>query len=789
MLSHADAAVVARDPALPGLALLMDDEALQDVIVHSQLGTEIDAVHADYLRYKPGTNCLARLRFQANGVDTFGYAITYRHKAKRKLGRGAFEANRRISKDGGVTCEHVVIYRFPHDRRLPALSKLGTDGDLRQLLSRIAPTFASEPNIQLKTLRYKPERRYVAQLLLVDQPVAALKLYSFDAYGAARRAEKTVSGMQANCFARCFGHSNSHGALLFEWEQGATSLLSTLSGDSNGLQLCSAASAVQRLHSQRFAKLPIRTRDEYLHQLGTQFVQLQWMLDEQSTILDAIFNAVTQRLSDSVEPQFVSCHGDLHPEQLVCGKRGSILLDFDRACLAEAASDLGYLWAEWRTQDDPESYAERDTLFETFLDAYQSFGGTLDRERIRAYAAGRLIALAGECFRHRRADWRKDAQHRIDQAAMILGVAPPGATRIHGTSSARRPSISPQPGRLATALCRDQVLGPAVAIDFESAAQVLQRCESFDGNHSGITLESMRMLRHKPGRRCLIEYTGRSCSTGEIIKLLGKVDAKRRQQRYFDQQLQLWNSGFRSDNADGISVARPWAAIDAWQMWLQQRGDGENGWHALKRSTAASVARRVAHGLAKLHQSRLCLDREHQIDDELAILKQRLPIAASRLPSLRARIESLLDNCAQLAQFAAPTQVCPIHRDFYPDQYLTSGDKVVLLDFDLLSLGDPAIDVGNLLAHLVEYSLRYYGRTDEYADFAATITQEYRLQMPLVTVDAIEFCTLFSLVRHIWLCSELPGRQENAVRVLEACEQYIQRLGRTRFAMRHDVHC
>lgn len=790
MLSQADAAVVARDRDLPGLATLLDDAALHDVMSRAQPGTEFTAVRADYLRYKPGTNCLARLSLRANGVDTFGYAIAYRHDAERKIGLGALGTNGSFGSDSKLAREHIAIYLFPHDRRLPALSKLNDESATRRLLGRIAPSFANDPALHLQTLRYKPERRYVARLSIGDRPAAALKLYTFDAYRAARRAEKTISGMQSNCFARCLGHSNSHAALLFEWVEGAAPLLSLPGSGPTSDQLCSAANTIHRLHSQRSATLPMHSREEFLRQLEGQMVQLQWMFEEQCTTLDSIFRAISNNLQEGAEPKLVSCHGDLHPEQLVGGEAGPVLLDFDRACLAEAASDLGYLWAEWRSRDDHLSVEQRDALFDTWLRAYQSLNGTVDQDRIHAYAAARMVALAGECFRRRRVDWRSVARQRIEQAATILGISSQCASQAPHTTSVTTVIASQRPVRFEAAVAEDHNLGfAAAAIDFETASQVLQCCGSFDGTHTGIELESVRVLRHKPGRRCLIEYAGRSRSTGERIELLGKIDAKSRQQRYFDRQRLLWNSGFHADSADGISVARPWGTVKNWQMWLQQKVPGEIGWHSLKRPTATAVARRVAQGLAKLHRLRLPLERLHQINDELEILKLRLPIAAGRLPSFRARIERLLNECTLLAQSASPARSCPIHRDFYPDQFVTSDDKIVLLDFDLLCLGDPAIDVGNLLAHLMEHSLRCCGRTNEYAGFAEALIHEYRLQMPHVSRYAIELHTLLSLARHIWLCTELPGRQDTSVHVLEACEQYAETILKTRVISRNRITC
>ena len=50
-----------------------------------------------------------------------------------------------------------------------------------------------------------------------------------------------------------------------------------------------------------------------------------------------------------------------------------------------------------------------------------------------------------------------------------------------------------------------------------------------------------------------------------------------------------------------------------------------------------------------------------------------------------------------------------IHRDFYPDQVLIDGDHLYVIDFDLYCMGDPALDIGNFMGHIIEHSLRILG--------------------------------------------------------------------------------
>ncbi|RME40556.1 MAG: hypothetical protein D6788_03090, partial [Planctomycetota bacterium] len=48
---------------------------------------------------------------------------------------------------------------------------------------------------------------------------------------------------------------------------------------------------------------------------------------------------------------------------------------------------------------------------------------------------------------------------------------------------------------------------------------------------------------------------------------------------------------------------------------------------------------------------------------------------------------------------------CVLHRDFYERQFTLGREGITLMDLDTLAVGDPAVDWGNFLAHLVLMAL------------------------------------------------------------------------------------
>ncbi len=69
-------------------------------------------------------------------------------------------------------------------------------------------------------------------------------------------------------------------------------------------------------------------------------------------------------------------------------------------------------------------------------------------------------------------------------------------------------------------------------------------------------LRKIQVIRHKPGRRCLIAYELVNDSR-QTITLIGKVRAKGTDFKSYELQKALWSAGFADDSADGISVPEP----------------------------------------------------------------------------------------------------------------------------------------------------------------------------------------------------------------------------------------
>ena len=112
-----------------------------------------------------------------------------------------------------------------------------------------------------------------------------------------------------------------------------------------------------------------------------------------------------------------------------------------------------------------------------------------------------------------------------------------------------------------------------------------------------VTLTSARIVRHKPGRRCLIEYVLRSLPEDgheNLLVLLGKLRAAKFDTNGFRVQKALWANGFGQACADDIRVPEPVGAVPDLHMWLQRKVAGWPATTLFKPTADTALARRVA---------------------------------------------------------------------------------------------------------------------------------------------------------------------------------------------------
>jgi aminoglycoside phosphotransferase (APT) family kinase protein len=221
-------------------------------------------------------------------------------------------------------------------------------------------------------------------------------------------------------------------------------------------------------------------------------------------------------------------------------------------------------------------------------------------------------------------------------------------------------------------------------------------------------------------------------------------------------------------------VPEPLAVYEPWNIWLQRKVVGDCSTDLLFGEGADAIAERTADALYKIHRTGPPAARMHTLADELQILHQRLGELAESRPLWQVRLERLSAACDRLAASLAPSRATTIHRDFYPDQVLVEGSHVTICDWDLYCFGDPAVDVGNYAAHVLEQSLRQLGTAAALQSVATAFISNYLRLNKKVAPPTVDAYTTLSLVRHISISAEMPSRKTFTESLLDYCESRLK---------------
>jgi hypothetical protein len=320
---------------------------------------------------------------------------------------------------------------------------------------------------------------------------------------------------------------------------------------------------------------------------------------------------------------------------------------------------------------------------------------------------------------------------------------------------------------------------PSIAPALDAAevrVQFERRLKHLTGEHGTFRLQEIRVVRYKPGRRCVIEYDleiERPDAPPEVDTLLGKVRVRRFGKSGYRLLGAFWDAGFGADARDGISVPEPVGTVSKFRMWLQRKVPGRAATDLLAAPGGVELVRRIAEAAHKIHRAGIPAERRHTMEDELRLLHERLSAVARMEPRWEGRIGRLLDACDRLGAATPEPTPCGIHRDFYADQVIVDGTRLYLIDFDLYCEGDPALDIGNFLGHITEQSLRILGDPEALQDLEQAMEHHFVELSGEENRAAVRAYATLTLARHVHLSTLFPERRPFTGTLLELCEERL----------------
>lgn len=715
MLSRPDIELVARDPALPALATLLDPALMIAQLARLRPGLEFTDPSIFYLRYKPHTSCLAGYRVKIGGQETLLSICSRRPDAfdkvakhlERKSVTGPLGTGRIVCADLAMT-----IAVFPNDNRVPALRRMSDRARKNQLLQQLG----LGESARLEQLRYRPERRLVCKANCADGTEAVVKFYRASDYQAAATNARAFGSHGSLHVPTIIGRSDRSSAVASSWIAGGPVLPTQLTGSRVG-------KALAHLHAQQPEGLASRSRADQARAAGKLAKDLAALWPALGNQARAVADGISRALI-AEDARHVAIHGDFHVEQLIDAGDRIGIVDLDEAGYGAAAWDLGNIIGQLQVHGDAS-----EEFGEALLADYRAAGGQVSDREIRLQTALSIFQLAARPFRERHPHWPEKIEAILDQASQLASMLAPA-----------RPLLDPDMPQMMA------------AIDPKSAQRQFSRFAL--GN-----VTAARLVRHKPGRRCLIEYDLSDGST-----LIGKMRARGADTRCFAIQQELWGNGFGRDATDRIMVPEPVAIIPELALCLQRKMNG----------TPLSIApERAAAAIAKLHRSGVKSVKRHVLADELRILRERLAALAQRQPQWGNRIKRLQEGAEELAAQAVPARLRSIHRDFYHDNLISDDVNVHIIDLDLFCLGDPAVDIGNYTAHLIELGLRSHGDADRFSNWQQAFELHYFKYVGDVSLINIRIYELLSLLRLIEISDRIEARRPFAEGLLGNCEDRL----------------
>ncbi len=650
MLSPLEADIWQRDRALPGLATVLDPKALLRGLTNVLPEVDVKTLRVTYVRHKLGRRCTVTYAADAGGGTLGFFATAYSTDRQGKLRRareqpgvpGPFGPGRVVLEE---LC--IVVTFFPNDSRLVALPLLRTAESRKQILQHLFPEHAALWEGNLERLRYRPERRYVAKITTSGEPRAVMRFYTACDYQRARQALSVLEPRGQLRLASLTGWSDTHHALALDWLPGHPLVDGTPGANLDHDTVSRVGAALAELHCQNPERLRgLKRRSEAEH-LDKAVAAVEFIAPQYAVRTEKLAQRLGPELADA--PCLgVPIHGDFHPKQVLLAEDKVGIIDLDGAACGDAAADLGVFIAHLE-RDALRGHLASDRvppIRRALLEGYGSIRNCPSLSRINKYVAARLLRRLPYCFRHREPNWPDRMEALLERAEAI------SAEDVTSISKGCAKSQETGYAGAERNIPRVDPFGIAADPKMRFLAEALDPMVMT--RHLKRAVRAIRVRRHKPGRRCLIEY-----ELDDIV-LLGKVRAKGLDASSHHLMASLRNAGFDGNSEEGVSVPTPYGVIPELQMWLQEKVSGAPATDLLSEPGGVALAERIAEAIHQLHLAALPACRRHTMRDELGLLRAKLALVALEKPRWTQRLARILEACYRLGALSPrPATITP----------------------------------------------------------------------------------------------------------------------------------
>lgn len=290
----------------------------------------------------------------------------------------------------------------------------------------------------------------------------------------------------------------------------------------------------------------------------------------------------------------------------------------------------------------------------------------------------------------------------------------------------------------------DSHIPVAKALDRSTRKQV--------GRMLGAEIVDSSLYSYTPFRRAIVRY-----ATSDGAVYFGKLYRAGHSQRALETTNQLRDAGL-SD-----CLAEPAVHLVDLEMIIWREAVGSVLGQEYPRDEYRRGLHRAGIALRRLHAAnvREILDHpatdQRTLADEMRVARKYLDRVAMLLDAQPSELERCYADLDR--SFVGADEYVPriLHGDFHNNQIVLSGRSAVILDLDQIVRGDPAIDIGNFLAH-IDFRIAYERADDDPLPYAEAFANGYgdfddaRLRRRIAVGHAV------SLLRNCCLYVLIPSR-------------------------------
>lgn len=277
-----------------------------------------------------------------------------------------------------------------------------------------------------------------------------------------------------------------------------------------------------------------------------------------------------------------------------------------------------------------------------------------------------------------------------------------------------------------------------------------------------------RVLKHAPGKRCVIAYE----FDGGTRRFIGKIYRKNRGENIFLNWRELWQRACENEARTGepLGMAEPLAYFPELGMVLQRAVSGRRLAEISVYADRRLAMRSIARNLATLHSLPAAVGEKKTFTDHLKKYCHPGPqVLLDACPELAPLVEVILHG---LAVDEGLSPACPVHGDLNLTQIFIAAERAWFVDFDGLCLADPALDIGNFLMTLQVH----YG--PDYESLAEFFLEEYKARRSLRMLTGLRTYQAFACLRRAMICTRapaVPAWRQQVRQLLEAGSSFLKK--------------